>query len=193
MSIFYLGHYLLYHSLAFVYQCVWSITDTSTIKLIAFTKEFRTFEKLVWITNESLESFLSVTRVSRQTTCKWNLKIKLAYLVLYCLKCFALDNSASNVMSGTQLSRFLFHSTEYGIESITNLVENIWNPITIDIKSVNPLNIFRNKIKKWVPKLCFSGLKNIYYPSSIYRLTSFSKSNNKASLFADNALSSFFP
>lgn len=185
--------FFLYYSLAFVYQCVWSITDTSTIKLIAFTKEFRTFEKLVWITNESLESFLSVTRVSRQTTCKWNLKIKLAYLVLYCLKCFALDNSASNVMNGTQLSRFLFHSTEYGIESITNLVENIWNPITIDIKSVNPLNIFRNKIKKWVPKLCFSGLKNIYYPSSIYRLTSFSKSNNKASLFADNALSSFFP
>ena len=46
----------------------------------------------------------------------------------------------------------------YGIESLTYLGPKIWTEVTNEIKESSSLDIFKNKIRNWRPKLCPSKL-----------------------------------
>ena len=58
------------------------------------------------------------------------------------------DSSNYNLMSDTHLSRPTVHTTHYGTESITNLGAKIWELVPQNIKEVNFLASFKNKVKK---------------------------------------------
>ena len=45
-------------------------------------------------------------------------------------------------------------TVSYGTESMQYLGSKIWNLIPMEMKSANNLQIFKNKIKTWIPKDC---------------------------------------
>ena len=45
-------------------------------------------------------------------------------------------------------------TVSYGTESMQYLGRKIWNLIPMEMKSANNLQIFKNKIKTWIPKNC---------------------------------------
>ena len=63
------------------------------------------------------------------------------------------DSNNFNLWSGTHLSKPIIHTTHSGTESITNLGAKIWELLSQNIKEGNSLSSFKNKIKKWIPKI----------------------------------------
>ena len=46
------------------------------------------------------------------------------------------------------------NSVRYGIDSLTYLGPKIWNIVPEDLKKSESLNVFKTKIKKWIPRDC---------------------------------------
>ena len=59
-------------------------------------------------------------------------------------------------------------TTSYGINSITHLRPNIWELVPEEIKDNKSLNIFKQKIKIWIPKKCPCTLCKLYVPNLGY-------------------------
>ena len=55
-------------------------------------------------------------------------------------------------------------SVKYGTESISSLAPKIWEILPNEIKDSDTLQIFKAKIKKWVPVPCPCRLCTIYLP-----------------------------
>ena len=62
------------------------------------------------------------------------------------------------------LERRRVKSVRYGTESISSLVPKIWEILPNEIKDSDTLQIFKAKIKKWVPVECPCRLCKIYLP-----------------------------
>ena len=59
-------------------------------------------------------------------------------------------------------------TTNYGINSISYLAPNIWDQIPEEIKNSKSLNIFKQKIKIWLPLKCPCILCKVYVPNLGY-------------------------
>ena len=54
------------------------------------------------------------------------------------------------------------HTTKHGLNTISYLAPKIWEKVPYDIKSSESLNLFKNKIKSWIPIKCPCGLCRPY-------------------------------
>ena len=59
-------------------------------------------------------------------------------------------------------------TTNYGINSISYLAPKIWDQVPGEIKNSKSLNIFKQKIKIWIPSKCPCTLCKIYIPNLGY-------------------------
>ena len=78
------------------------------------------------------------------------------------------ESSVYNLRHGVHLNRVNIKTTNFGIESITNIGAKIWDKVPKDIKDSESLAIFKSKIKKWVPencpcRICKTYIKGIGY------------------------------
>ena len=64
------------------------------------------------------------------------------------------------------LERRRVKSVRYGTESISSLAPKIWEILPNEIKDSDTLQIFKAKIKKWVPVECPCRLCKIYLPQA---------------------------
>ena len=60
------------------------------------------------------------------------------------------------------------NSIRYGIDSLTYLGPKIWNIVPEDIKKSESINVFKIKIKKWIPgdcpcRVCRPSIQNLGY------------------------------
>ena len=62
------------------------------------------------------------------------------------------------------LERRSVKSVKYGTESISFLALKIWEILPNEIKDSDTLQIFKAKIKKWVPVECPCRLCKVYLP-----------------------------
>ena len=62
------------------------------------------------------------------------------------------------------LERRRVKSVRYGTESISSLAPKIWEILPSEIKDSDTLQIFKAKMKKWVPAECPCRLCKIYMP-----------------------------
>ena len=78
------------------------------------------------------------------------------------------ENETYNLRSGNHLARKNIRTTQYGIESVSNLGAKLWNLLPREIKNSSSFTVFYNKIRKWAPekcpcKLCQTYIKNVGY------------------------------
>ena len=78
------------------------------------------------------------------------------------------QNETYNLRSGNHLARKNIRTTQYGIESVSNLGAKLWNLLPREIKNSFSITVFKNKIRKWTPekypcKLCQTYIKNAGY------------------------------
>ena len=62
------------------------------------------------------------------------------------------------------LERRRAKSVRYGTESISSLAPKIWKILPNEIKDSDTLQVFKVKIKKWIPVECPCRLCKIYLP-----------------------------
>ena len=60
------------------------------------------------------------------------------------------------------------HTVKYGTETLAHLGPKVWALVTIELKEINSLKEFKNKIKKWTPvkcpcKLCRTYISGVGY------------------------------
>ena len=67
---------------------------------------------------------------------------------------FQIKDSNRNVRYKDRLVSCNIKTTLYGIDSISHLAPKIWEQVPNDIKLCGNLNLFKNKIKSWVPDKC---------------------------------------
>ena len=63
-------------------------------------------------------------------------------------------NETYNLRSGNHLAQENIRTTQYGIESVSNLEAKLWNLLPREIKNSSSLTVFKNKIRKWTPEKC---------------------------------------
>ena len=64
------------------------------------------------------------------------------------------ENETYNLRSGNYLARNNIRTTQYGIESVSNLEAKLWNLLPREIKNSSSLSVFNNKVRKWTPEKC---------------------------------------
>ena len=88
----------------------------------------------------------------------------------------ALNNLSSPVMSGlSKIKETKYnlrytngivsnkpHTTMYGLDSVSYLAPKIWEQIPTEIRNCKTLNLFKVKIKTWVPAKCPCRLCKVY-------------------------------
>ena len=62
-------------------------------------------------------------------------------------------NSVCSLRSGIQLEKPVINTVQFGSESTVYLGAKIWGLIPENIKSAESVDIFKSKIKNWVPKI----------------------------------------
>ena len=62
------------------------------------------------------------------------------------------------------LERRRVKSVRYGTESVSSLAPKIWEILSNDIKDTDTLQIFKAKIRKWIPVACTCRPCKIYLP-----------------------------
>ena len=72
------------------------------------------------------------------------------------------QNETYNLRSGNHLARKNIRTTQYGIESVSNLGGKSWNLLPREIKNSSSLTVFKNKIRKWTPEKCPCKLFQTY-------------------------------
>ena len=71
-------------------------------------------------------------------------------------------NETYNLRSGNHLAQENIRTTQYGIESVSNLEAKLWNLLPREIKNSSSLTVFKNKIRKWTPEKCPCKLCQTY-------------------------------
>ena len=64
------------------------------------------------------------------------------------------ENPAYELRSGVHLPSRNLRTVFFGTESIINLGSKLWNMIPENIKFSESLNVFKSKIKYWIPSHC---------------------------------------
>ena len=64
------------------------------------------------------------------------------------------ENKTYNLRSGNHLAQKNVQTTQYGIESISNLAAKLWNLLPREIKNSFSLSVLKNKIRKWTSEKC---------------------------------------
>ena len=78
------------------------------------------------------------------------------------------NGTVDNVSSNTRLackSCEIYKTTNYGLEKLRHLAPKIWNILPVEIKNVTSLQVFRRKIKTWIPINCPCRICATYIPS----------------------------
>ena len=91
----------------------------------------------------------------------FEVKIEIAPITMNEIFTFV-KNNTYDLRSGMYLSRVNVHSTQYDMESISNLGAKIWNLAPVHMKDLKLISTFKNQIKKWIPKDCPSLLCKVY-------------------------------
>ena len=89
------------------------------------------------------------------------------------------SDSCYNLRQILQFSRSLVKSVYHGTESISYLGPKIWDILPDDYKTIQNLDTFKIKIKKWKPENCQCRLCKVYN----YRVSFFLKKVIKPELF----------
>ena len=55
------------------------------------------------------------------------------------------------------------HSVRYDIETVSFLCTRVWNSLPSDLKQRESLEIFKSKIKNWIPQNCPCKLCKTYF------------------------------
>ena len=61
------------------------------------------------------------------------------------------ESESYNLKSGNHLARKNIQTTQYWIESVSNLGAKLWDLLPGEIKSSSSLSVFKNNIGKWIP------------------------------------------
>ena len=72
------------------------------------------------------------------------------------------ENLNYNLRSGTNLVTRPSRTTNFGIETVSNLAPKIWALLPDEIKNASNLKIFKNKLKSWKPNECPCRLCKVY-------------------------------
>ena len=91
----------------------------------------------------------------------FEVKIEIAPITMNEIFTFV-KNNTYDLRSGMYLSRVNVHSTQYDMESISNLGAKIWILAPVHMKDLKLISTFKNQIKKWIPKDCPSLLCKVY-------------------------------
>ena len=67
---------------------------------------------------------------------------------------FTLKNTGYNLRGGNKLDFNNIKSVNNGTETISYLAPKIWEQVPDEIKNSSSLNIFKCKIKTWIPNSC---------------------------------------
>ena len=128
---------------------------------IAYNDKVSTFQELL---NQDKSVTIHIKNIQILATEIYKVKNGMAPAILNDV--FSFNNSpVYSLRSGDCLNRTNTRTTHYGIESISNIGAKIWNILPNDIKISPSLNIFKRKIKQWVPecpcRLCKTYIENI--------------------------------
>ena len=75
---------------------------------------------------------------------------------------FTFKNTSYNLRAGKKLDSNNIKTVNYGTESISYLAPKIWELVPNEIKKSNSLNVFKRKIKTWIPVSCPCRICKIY-------------------------------
>ena len=80
------------------------------------------------------------------------------------------NGTVDNVSSNTRLACKCHNpvkpmTTNYGLETLRHLAPKIWNILPVEIKNVTSLQVFRLKIKTWIPINCPCRICANYIPA----------------------------
>ena len=67
---------------------------------------------------------------------------------------FVERNNNYSLRGNNVLTRRTVNSVRYGTETVSFLAPKIWYILPNDIKDSESLDIFKSKIKKWIPSEC---------------------------------------
>ena len=67
---------------------------------------------------------------------------------------FEIKDIEQNLRNKINFKSRRINSVPYGIDSLTYLAPKIWNIVPEGIKKSESLNVFKTKIKKWIPRDC---------------------------------------
>ena len=73
-------------------------------------------------------------------------------------------NNNYSLRGNNVLTRRRVNSVRYGAETVFFLAPKIGDILPIDIKDSESLDIFKRKIKKWIPTECLCKLCKAYVP-----------------------------
>ena len=81
------------------------------------------------------------------------------------------NGTVDNVSSNTRLACKFYNPVKpktpnYGLETLRHLAPKIWNILPVEMKNVTLLQVFRLKIKTWIPINCPCRICATYIPSS---------------------------
>ena len=77
---------------------------------------------------------------------------------------FVERNNNYSLRGNNVLTRRRVISVRYGTETVSFLAPKIWDILPKDIKDSESLDIFKRKIKKWIPSECPCRLCKTYVP-----------------------------
>ena len=77
---------------------------------------------------------------------------------------FVERNNNYSLRGNNVLTRGSVNSVRYGTETVSFLAPKIWDILPKEIKDSESLDIFKRKIKKWIPLECPSRLCKTYVP-----------------------------
>ena len=78
------------------------------------------------------------------------------------------DNVSSNTIACKFYNPVKPKTTNYGLETLRHLAPKIWNILPVEIKNVTSLQVFRLKIKTWIPINCPCRICATYIPSLVF-------------------------
>ena len=80
------------------------------------------------------------------------------------IKTYKLKHTSYSLRGDNPLARRRVNSVRHGTESVSFLAPKIWDILPKEIKDSKTLNVFKTKIKKWVPRECPCRLCKTYVP-----------------------------
>ena len=78
--------------------------------------------------------------------------------------------TTENVSGNTRSGRCFYHkpnpkTVRYGIETLSHLGPKVWNLVPTELKSSESVQIFKAKIRKWIPQNCPCRLCKPFVPN----------------------------
>ena len=64
------------------------------------------------------------------------------------------ENASYNLMSGVTVTRRNIRTNKFGFETISTIGADLQRNLLNDIKNSDSLNIFKHRIKQWIPDNC---------------------------------------